>query len=358
MDGEVNTNEFGLVDMLGAVSKHRKPIAIGFVICFVPFVLYLLFAAKVYRAEAFFLPPLLKDIRSLNIEQVSGRVTNFQKHSEASVYREFLTQLQSRDARWSFFIENQNRIMEAAGTNLGNRYKTFGKYFDKKLVLDIPDELEPSLIKLTYDSTDRDETREILTTFIEFVFKSTVQDLIANVEIEKSTRLQRIREEIESKRKLASVRRDDRLTVLKEALDIARHLGIVERISVEDRLEFNIRRQQSSGVSSNTVDVPPYHRGSRALEAEIAVLENRESNDPFIPNLRELEEELIALNGITLNSEDVSPARIDLAAELVDAPVKPRGVIVLPLGIVSALFVVFVYLWLQHGIARVRSESS
>ena len=77
-----------------------------------------------------------------------------------------------------------------------------------------------------------------------------------------------------------------------------------------------------------------YLRGSKALQAQISVLEQRESDDAFIPGVRELEARLSTLKEVAIEDEQAKVARISSAAQPPHQPIKPKRMLIVAVGIV------------------------
>ncbi|RLU13639.1 hypothetical protein CS076_06045 [Pseudomonas prosekii] len=80
-----------------------------------------------------------------------------------------------------------------------------------------------------------------------------------------------------------------------------------------------------------------YMRGTIALEAEIGNLQNRQSDDPFLGKLRDLETQYSFYKQL---EEVVPEARVYRADGIVESsgnPVKPKRAIILLAGIVLGL---------------------
>src|SRR5690606_36674183 len=87
-------------------------------------------------------------------------------------------------------------------------------------------------------------------------------------------------------------RREDRIAVLKEALEVADSVGL-------DTPQGTMWQTFSTNISSSAFDGSPlYLRGAKAIRAELEVLMQRKSDDPFIPELRSLQERLQFLKGM------------------------------------------------------------
>ena len=98
-------------------------------------------------------------------------------------------------------------------------------------------------------------------------------------------------------------------------------------------------QQHSPGsiVSVNTVDEPLYLRGSRALELEIAALEARKLNEPFVAGVRDLQERLRFLEGLQVAKHEVKAVTVDADARTPYRAEKPRRLLVLVLAILVGL---------------------
>jgi len=101
-----------------------------------------------------------------------------------------------------------------------------------------------------------------------------------------------------------------------------------------------------AGLAVNTAQVPLYMRGSGALETEIAVLESRKSDEPFIPGLRDLQERRAFLENISIDTDVLSAVTIDAVAKTPYRAEKPRKLLLVfvaaTLGFMIGVFLVFV----------------
>jgi chain length determinant protein (polysaccharide antigen chain regulator) len=81
------------------------------------------------------------------------------------------------------------------------------------------------------------------------------------------------------------------------------------------------------------------------------VLKARESDDPFIPELRNLEEKYKLYANVKLDPERVAVFRQDGEVEQPDTPIKPKKILILALGVVLGgmlgLFIALIRLMLK-----------
>ena len=90
---------------------------------------------------------------------------------------------------------------------------------------------------------------------------------------------------------------------------------------------------QSGGISTQGSTSPLYFRGSRVLRAEIEFLRNRTSDDPYIPELGTLLEQLAWLEKIEIEEEGITLVRIFEPSYPPTSPLRPRPTIILSIGI-------------------------
>lgn len=77
-----------------------------------------------------------------------------------------------------------------------------------------------------------------------------------------------------------------------------------------------------------------YTRGAKTLRAQLQILENRVSDEPFIKGYRELKTHLGLLKAYTLDDTQTSVVVVDEAAEVPTAPIKPKKTMIIAVGIV------------------------
>ena len=131
-----------------------------------------------------------------------------------------------------------------------------------------------------------------------------------------------------------------------EASLIASSLGIKRRVDAT-----NIIQNTQMNVDIATASTPLYYLGIEALSAEINILKNRKSDDPFIAGLRDLQEQLALLRSIKIEEEGMHAVRVDQAAYPPKNRIKPNRSLIVSLGTVVGLllgiFLVFFVSFVQ-----------
>lgn len=130
-----------------------------------------------------------------------------------------------------------------------------------------------------------------------------------------------LREELASLRQKAAIKRQQTIAKLNEALALAESLDM-EEPAAHGNMIVN--------YSGDTA----YMRGGKALRNQIKLLEQRESDDDFIPELATIAEHQRRLEGIAFKAGDVQAARIDVPAIAPRAPIKPRKKLIMAVSVI------------------------
>jgi chain length determinant protein (polysaccharide antigen chain regulator) len=169
--------------------------------------------------------------------------------------------------------------------------------------------------------------------FVSFFDLQTVRGLVSDARNSISEQIMDIEYKISSKRQMAKMRREDQVLRYQEAITIARTLGIKKRVDAT-----NIIQNTQMNVDIATASTPLYYLGIEALSAEISILQNRKSDDPFISGLRDLQEQLALLRSIKITEIGMHSVTIDQAAYPPKNRIKPNRRLIVSVGTVVGLF--------------------
>lgn len=267
----------------------------------------------IYQSTAHFLPPQKQDIQLIN-PNVSGV-----SYSTNQVYQRFITNLQSRSLRYRFFEEQGLLEHYAAGKAVESVFKVFDQNFNEALKVSIPKKgQDGDFVSVSLEFDNADMSAHLLNQFIELAQSTTKQEILDEINFEVQTQIKTLNEQMEAKRQLAEQRRLDRITVLEEALIVAKSIGLQSPKIEQAANKLNME----------------YMRGSKSIEAEINVLKNRKSDDPFIGGLRDQQEQIAYLESIKIDPELVHVVRIDQEAEVPTSPIKPKKKLIVAVALV------------------------
>lgn len=279
---------------------------------------YLLLSKPVYQAEAYSLPPLKQDVQELN--SLFYNDNDKAGYTPENVYREFQKNLQSRQVRREFFDKKElfSLYQNESETELTSVNKVFEEDFNADLNVTLPKKGKGDVVSISFELTEQALSAALLNDFILFSISKTVNELVSAVSTDVQNKKVMLEDRVSAMRKLALLRRQDRIAQLEETLSLATAAGIIEA-NIND--------------SANTLNMD-YMRGTRVIESEIKILKSRKSDDAFIPELRNLEENLAYLTTINIDAEKVRPTIIDQQAYIPEKPIKPKKIVVLAISVV------------------------
>ncbi|MCI0916078.1 LPS O-antigen chain length determinant protein WzzB [Pseudomonas stutzeri] len=301
---------------------------------------YVLFSTPVYEAKATVLPPLLSDIAAYNAGRLESSLYSSDEDGKSSrpnqaplkpftveeVYSVFTRNLRSQSLRRDIFNDLYLPILPEI-ERAGPRDLLWSK-FNGLITITAPDNQRTELYEVTVNQSTAELAAAWANELIKRAAIASERDMQRNVASELSARMHSVERRIASLRSTAQQRREDRIAILREALSVAKEVGMTSPQVVAGRTA-------SSDELSAFVDGSlTYMRGAKAIEAEMKVLETRASDDPFIPELRSLQEQLAFLKTVDVTPANVSVFRLDSAAEVPETPIKPKKTLIVALGIV------------------------
>ncbi len=286
-----------------------------------------------YEAKAGVLPPSLGDIAAYN---VGGGELNLSEFNVSDIYAVFKTNLLSGALKRTFFDETYLPALPA-DKRVDTAQDKLWEEFNKTLTVKAPDiKNKPDFYEVTVEHESPGLAAEWANLYVDMAAEKTEQEMQQNVRNEIAARTRVIERQIDTLLITAKKRREDRIVRLREALVVAEAVGM----------------DAPQVVTSSDGDLTPfidgnlmYMRGAKAIRAELAVLEKRENDGPFVNELRDLEKQLDFLEKIDVNPDGVSVVTLDSRAEIPEIPVKPKKAIILASSvIVGGMLGVFIAL--------------
>ncbi len=302
-------------------------------------IVYALTAPPLYRATAYFLPPTEKNVAPLNVADIQGmgeqNVQGVRVSSVEQVYALFKGTLSSKRLYRLYFEENHlEQIFMEGSTATISKDKAVESFFslykinsDKKI---------SGSLNLSAEWHDPDQAAGWVNGLSELANEMVVEQLLSNLDYRLQQQITILESSSSAMRKIAQKRREDRIVVLTEAYKTAIILGLHDFLVTE------------SGV----VSTPTYFRGSKALNAEIDILRNRSSDDPFIDELRNLEEMLLKFKSINISDMSVKTYTLDQQAFPPKQPIKPKRDLIVTMGgiigLIGGVFLAFLLNIIQN----------
>ncbi|ORT71894.1 LPS O-antigen chain length determinant protein WzzB [Pseudomonas mosselii] len=343
-------DEIDLIELVQGIWRQRLWVALVALSVIGLGLVYALLSPSVYEARLYIRAPTQNEIAQLNFGRGEG--TGLAPLSAKDVYSIYLRSLQSEAVRDNFF-RSVFLPMLTQDERRGSRDALFARFNGMLSVAqasrDVPDRyvisasLEDPRLAATWVSS-----------YAEMAAGRAKDELLSGARSDISIMADNLEQQIRASRATADNQRADQIAQLSEALRIAKSIGLERPPIISNTL--------SSEVSAGMGGALTYMRGTKALEAEIANLESRPSNDPYIPGLRENQERLNFLRHLKIDPSLVAMYQQDGAVSQPDRPVKPRRVLIVALaalaGVVLGVWVAIGRdLWLRRRSAVQRSKA-
>lgn len=287
-------------------------------------VAYAFLSTPVYQASARVMPPSATDVLPFNLGRSQADLTALDVESAFALFQRNLTSQSAR--RW--FLEEHYLPHRREQGDSSNR-DVLARQMATVLIVRRPDERNnPSVYEVTVNVDHPELAAEWANLFVDRAAARSRQDLEARTDLEIANRRTELRNRINVVRSSTLDQRKDRIARLSEALQVAEAVGF-------DSPQITRGQTAAEGDLSQIIDGNLlYMRGSRAIRAELDLLEKRENDDPFIIELRAIEQELGLLNQIGPVPESVRLFTLDSIADVPQGPIKPNKPKIVLVGVI------------------------
>ncbi|AVD86535.1 LPS O-antigen chain length determinant protein WzzB [Pseudomonas sp. SWI44] len=313
------SDEIDLVEVVQGVWRQKLWIALVALPVFLAGLAYVMLVSPVYEAKLYVQLPSQNDIAQLNYGRGEGG--GLAPFSAKDVYAVYLRALQSEAVRNKFFRTAFLPTLREE-TRLGSHDALYAQFNSMLKITQVSKDL-PDRYVVTANAEDPQLAATWVANYAKMAEEKAKHELLSGIRSDISIVADNLDQEITALRASAGNKRADHIARLKEALRVARSIGLDKPPIISETL--------SSEVSAGMTGVLAYMRGTKALEAEIANLESRPSDDPFIPHLREKQERLNFLRNFKIDPSLVAMYQQDGAVAQPDKPVKPKKGIILVL---------------------------
>jgi len=311
--------EVDLVALFRVLAKRKITIiSITLLTIFIA-ITYALTAPSIYESKSILLPPTEKQVEFFGLQSIQGAQSAVSVEKAFNTFRQHLYS----DRRQVFDSMN---LIEVYGTKGNSSDDAIFAQFNESFTLKVAQEKKGTAYfvpttSLSLQGNDPGLIADILNQLVAVASENSKNELITNISEKLNSRKEALsrtvtqlkenysvnnqdktdRLVIESKFKQESIRnniavllnkavsvRKDRIEMLLEHAVIARDAGIIfgsEQRTVGRNVEVNIERA-----------LPLYLRGEKVLLAEAKQLEQRKSDEAFIPELKEFKAKLLLLD--------------------------------------------------------------
>ncbi|WP_248916201.1 LPS O-antigen chain length determinant protein WzzB [Pseudomonas moorei] len=324
--GLIESDEIDLTNLLKGLWKQKLLILFTTSIVFVASVVYAWKATPIYEAEFLVQPPTQNDVANLNYGR--GGDSGLPELTVKDVYDVYRKHLQSESLRLELFQDLYLSILSADQRSLPQN-GAFNS-FSRSLVVSLTNKDDPTRFTITASLPNPRDAVNWVTAYASTAGERAKEEILKNVKADATVKANNLQREIDRLQASSRMDRNDRITRLKEALVIAKSIGLEKPPIITGKLSAEF----SSGMDGSL----NYLRGSKALEAEIDNLEKRQTDDPFIEKLRLKQESQSFYRNLDIDPTSIAVFRQDGVVEIPDEPVKPRRMLILVLGLLFGLF--------------------
>lgn len=285
---------------------------------------YAFLSTPTYQATTGVMPPRLSDISGYNLGRSEAKLTEF---TVEDVYGVFKRNLLSGSLKRQFF--DQTYLPSLSAEAAGAAKDTLWKRFNSDFTVQAPDaKNNPDYYVVTVEGEDPQAAAEWANYYVKMAAAKSAEVMKGNLLTEIGTKAQSLSRQIDALRVTAEKRRNDRIARLQEALTVAEAVGY-------DSPQVTPGKTSSDGDFAEFMDGNlMYMRGAKAVKAELAVLEKRTNDDPFIVELRGIENQMDFLQKIDVNPDNVAVFTLDSPALVPETPIAPKKMLILVLGII------------------------
>ena len=416
-------DQLNLRDLVRALIKRKRIILLITITVFLIALAYSLLLSPVYKAQVSFLPPTEADVSKLNVTDVTN-IAN-----ATAIYAIFEKHLNSLKIRRKIFDKLELLDFYGSNTTEDSSVETIFEKFNKNISIEKPiiyriEETviptldlillgkDPKLIAKILNELEAEARsaakQEVITDLVEKInlkkeaLQRVIHQLRNTAEKQKNDQItqlletdaiawQDLNDQIKTLRSSAKTKREDRIQIVTEAAKIAESLKLADRSPL---LDINVTAISDSAkdafynkLSTQTQNLL-YLRGFKALRSEIKELTSRTSDDPFIPELRDLqdrlellknnpkinalkarknndsfieqlrkrESELALLEAVNIVPNQIRVATVDQLAFPPTKHEKPNRFIIVALGAVLGLFLGIITAFLLNFWEGIREE--
>ena len=317
-----NSNEIDLFELVQGLWREKWLIMGVTALVTLCALIYSLLLPPIYETSARMIPPRAADVAPLNLGRSQAGLSELDSEY---VYALFTRNLTAETTRRNFFVRHYSPFMVEQGAT-GTR-DALTRRMRSDIVVRRPDELNnPNILEVVVNSSDPEVAAEWNSLFIQQATDEAFGDLRANTILEISNKKTVLERRIEVLREFATTQREDRIARLKDALNVAEAVGV-------DAPQVTAGRTAAVDELSQMIDGNlAYMRGSKAIQAELELLQARENEDPYIGELRDLQQQINLLSLVNPAPEGAALFTLDSAADVPDGPIKPRKKIIVVLG--------------------------
>ncbi|QDP72339.1 hypothetical protein FOG18_07100 [Legionella israelensis] len=296
-----------LLALFKILYQQKWLILITFILSLLMAFLYIRFSKPVYEVKINVSTPNVADVAELNNGRYEGKKSLLKPITPNWAFKTFILILTGESTKNRFFKSvYYPAVKDTHDKNLSLEF--YYNQFKKTLIVKKIPGTNPEVYMVAVQGHKPEQIQEFAKQYISMSQDMAIRGLIYTAKRQAKEVAKSFDNRIKIARTIAREKRLDRITQLEEALAITNFVG-KEDYPLEARNNITIDIVSSSDATLDQSLM--YRRGSKFLQAEIDILKQRKSDDPFIPELRKLQNQYDFYNTLAINSDNVHPFRMD-----------------------------------------------
>lgn len=292
--------------------------------------LALLLSPSRFEIKAYLDKPYSSEIAELNSGRTSA--SGLAQYTPEQVFAYFMRQLLTDEAKQRFFQEIYLPAQDNAPDSAAARQALYQHMSQKVLTITPPPPKKGrDLYSVRIEAPSGEKAAAWTNNFLNQVAEDATRSLFNDAEKDIALQLQNTERDLEEKLRITEQTREDRQAQLTEALQVALAVGI------RDPQMTSAQPPRQDGVASVIDGSRLYARGSKSLQAELAVLKNRKDDAPFVDGLREAQSQLRLLAELKPAEKKFKIFHIDGQIIPPVRPFSPKKSMILALGLFMGL---------------------
>jgi len=320
------SDEVDLIELIERLWRRKLLIFGTALTVLIAAVAYVFLVTPIYQAKVFVQAPTQNDIANLNYGRSEGQ-GGLEVLTVKDVYTIYLRNLLSESLRRKFFREVYLPSLDGKLNGMGQG-ELYTRYL-KVLRVAVAGKDAPDRYSITADLPDAQRAAKWVTLYAGMAGDLATQEVLKDVRSDALIKAGNLEQQIASAQETARKRREDQIVQLREALAVARSIGLEKPPIISGNLSTEVSARMDGSLT--------YMRGSKALEAEIDNLERRSSDDPFINGLRAQQAGLAFFRSLEIPARSITVYRLDGEVELPDKPVEPKKLFIVVAAAVLGL---------------------
>ena len=338
-------DEIDLLEVWKILAHRKWWIFLGTLFCTLAAVVIVLLMPREYRVSVSMSPPLPETVEQLNVPNVlldeNGNMLiegYFFQVDIWGLYGGLIDNLKNSQLQLQFFRENKLVDFLSSDEDARSSQRIFQQEFRNKLtVRESRDRRKKrGVVTISLEGRNAEKIAEWLNVFVQLADKQAIISQRKIFNAKKQQALDYLSMKIQSMRLTERTRRLDKIIHLEEDIAVAKKINKPERLSNPDILYENVTKGNIN-ISLNPEERPLFIKEASVLQAEIDVLKQRKDDDPFISELRNVQEKRDLLSSIVMKTDNSHSMRINSAEAGSSSPIKPKRKLIILLGFLFGL---------------------